>query len=104
MMFAFAGLKRILLADVATACARSPATPSSNNEAPPDWLSRPRRWLENHRVRQRLWRCALLDPRFAKDIGLSELDIASECNTPFWVPVRRSRSLRRSISDRAEPE
>jgi uncharacterized protein YjiS (DUF1127 family) len=71
---------------------------------PPDWLSRPRRWLENHRVRQRIWRCALLDPRFAKDIGLSELDIASECNTPFWVPVRRNRSLRRSISDRAEPE
>jgi len=54
---------------------------------PPRWRSVLWTWLENHRARRRLRRCLALDPRFARDIGLTPDDIARECRAPFWTPV-----------------
>jgi uncharacterized protein YjiS (DUF1127 family) len=51
------------------------------------WLSIIRGWLENHMARRRLQSCASLDPRLAKDIGLSPEEIEMECSAPFWVSI-----------------
>lgn len=45
-------------------------------------------WRHNHAARRGLLRSAQLDPRFARDIGLTDGDIAVEVRKPFWVPVR----------------
>jgi uncharacterized protein YjiS (DUF1127 family) len=91
-MLDVAGLARIFPIVGAAVRDRSLTRAMPGNPAVRDRLPPLRGWLENHRARRRLWRCASLDPRFAKDIGLTESDIASECRAPFWVPVPRPRS------------
>jgi uncharacterized protein YjiS (DUF1127 family) len=44
-------------------------------------------WWRNHAARRELLRSALLDPRFASDIGLTQGDIAMAAHKPFWVAV-----------------
>jgi uncharacterized protein YjiS (DUF1127 family) len=46
-------------------------------------------WLENHAARRRLRRCAVLDRRFAADIGLTPEEMETECLAPFWIAVPR---------------
>ena len=53
------------------------------------WLDRARQWLANARARRKLVRCHELDPRLARDIGLSRSDLLRESMAPFWEPVRR---------------
>ena len=66
----------------------SAARPAHRGAAPPPrWRSVLAMWLENYRARRRLRRCLALDPRFARDIGLTPDDIARECQAPFWTPV-----------------
>lgn len=45
------------------------------------------RWMENHRTQRRLERCALADPRLARDIGLTPGEIAMACRARAWVSV-----------------
>ena len=52
-----------------------------------DWVSVLRGWIANRRARQELWRCASLDRRFARDVGLTDSEVARECDAPFWVAV-----------------
>lgn len=47
-----------------------------------------RTWWRNHTTRCGLLRCALLDPRFASDIGLTQWDIAMAARKSFWVSIR----------------
>jgi uncharacterized protein YjiS (DUF1127 family) len=51
-----------------------------------------RGWAENHTARRRLLRCQRIDPRFAKDIGLTHGDIVLEAHAPFWRKVCASRA------------
>jgi len=53
------------------------------------WPGLLRIWLANARARRQLLHCQELDPRLARDIGLSKSDLARESTAPFWVPVRR---------------
>jgi hypothetical protein len=50
-------------------------------------------WRQNHAARRQLWQCALLDRRFAKDIGLTPDEIAVACASapgrPVSPPVRK---------------
>lgn len=74
----------------------STGTPGSSDEiadarVPLKWLSRIRQWLENDRARRELARCLALDPRFARDIGLSPNDVYSISSAPFWVGITRLR-------------
>jgi uncharacterized protein YjiS (DUF1127 family) len=46
-------------------------------------------WRENAATRRRLRRCASLDPRFVKDIGLTPCEIVMACRAPPWVKVAR---------------
>ena len=88
-MLALADLARIVPIVAAAVRDRSLIRAPSDSRAVRDRLLPLRGWLENRRARRRLWRCASLDPRFARDIGLTESEIASECRAPFWVPVPR---------------
>jgi uncharacterized protein YjiS (DUF1127 family) len=45
-------------------------------------------WRLNWSARRRLLRCYALDPRFARDIGLTETDIEVERHSPFWKALR----------------
>ena len=58
----------------------------------PQWMQRAqarlRRWRANRRARHELWRCAMLDARFLKDIGLTEADLLRRQLVPFEVPGR----------------
>lgn len=45
-------------------------------------------WRSNWTARRRLLRCYALDPRFARDIGLTDTDIEVERHTPFWKTLR----------------
>jgi uncharacterized protein YjiS (DUF1127 family) len=56
----------------------------------PLWRSLLRRWLDNRAARRRLAECARLDRRFAQDIGLSEAQLAAECDAWFWAPLPRA--------------
>jgi len=51
------------------------------------------RWIDNYRARRDLLQCAALDARFARDIGLTDADIAIECASPFWIAVPRVTHL-----------
>jgi uncharacterized protein YjiS (DUF1127 family) len=42
-------------------------------------------WLATARARRQLVRYQALDPRLARDIGLTPSDLSA----PFWVPLRR---------------
>jgi uncharacterized protein YjiS (DUF1127 family) len=53
------------------------------------------RWFANRVARRRLLRYQSMDPRFAKDIGLSHSDMVMEASAPFWVEVRARRESRR---------
>lgn len=66
------------------------------------WVLVLRRWLANQHARRALWRCASLDPRFAKDIGLTLSEIAWECRAPFWVAITRPHNDTRARSCRGE--
>jgi uncharacterized protein YjiS (DUF1127 family) len=46
-------------------------------------------WRNNARDRRRLRACACIDPRLAKDIGMTAEQLRYECQGPFWVPVPR---------------
>lgn len=66
------------------------AAPLSVTIAPrPSWPERLGRWLANARARGRLLRCQSIDPRLARDIGLSQVDLLRESRAPFWEAVRR---------------
>ena len=62
---------------------------SVGNRAPSGWWRRLAVWRENRALRQQLVRCQALDPRFARDIGLSPEAIAMEAERPFWIAVGR---------------
>jgi uncharacterized protein YjiS (DUF1127 family) len=67
----------------------------ADREGPPRrWYTYLGAWLENHAARRRLWRCALLDPRFPKDIGMTPADVVMESRGPFWVAVPRRKDVR----------
>lgn len=51
-------------------------------------------WHRNREARRRLLRSYALDPRLARDIGLTATDITVERRTPFWVPVTARRAAR----------
>lgn len=51
-----------------------------------------RGWAENHTARRRLLRCQRIDPRFAKDIGLTQGDIVLEAYAPCWRKVCARRA------------
>lgn len=51
------------------------------------WWCVLRAWRENHAARRRLRQCAALDERFAKDIGLTQDEVAMLCAEPPWRPV-----------------
>jgi uncharacterized protein YjiS (DUF1127 family) len=53
------------------------------------WAGLLRDWLANARARRQLLRCQDLDPRLARDIGLSESDLLRESTARFWQPVQR---------------
>jgi len=68
--------------------------PSATDATPADagragWRALLGAWVENYKARRQLQRCLSLDPRFAKDIGLTAGEIEMECRAPFWVPVPR---------------
>ena len=50
-----------------------------------------RSWIENSRMRRRLRDWQELDPRFARDVGLTSADIEIESGQPFWVMPELSR-------------
>ena len=56
------------------------------------WRARIEVWLENHKARRELRRCASLDPRFARDIGFSSDELAVVCAAPPWKAVTRPPS------------
>jgi hypothetical protein len=56
------------------------------------WRVRIEVWLENHKARRELRRCASLDPRFARDIGFSSDELAVVCAAPPWKAVTRPPS------------
>jgi hypothetical protein len=51
-------------------------------------------WLANRVARRQLLRYQSMDPRFAKDIGLTHTDMVTEAGAPFWVEVRARRASR----------
>jgi uncharacterized protein YjiS (DUF1127 family) len=60
-----------------------------------NWSSLLATWLANRVARRQLLRYQTMDPRFAKDIGLSHGDMVMEASAPFWVEVRARRESRR---------
>lgn len=54
------------------------------------WRATLRRWRANAAARRQLLQGQLRDPRLAKDIGLSDADLAREAHAQFWVQPRRS--------------
>src|SRR5215467_1312297 len=46
------------------------------------------RWIQNWTARWRLLRCDEIDPRFAKDVGLTFTDIEIERRSPFWLLIK----------------
>ena len=78
------------IADASRSVTCIDAVPLSVSIAPRrSWLGLLRTWLANARARRQLLRCQELDPRLARDIGLSESDLLRESTAPFWKPVRR---------------
>jgi uncharacterized protein YjiS (DUF1127 family) len=78
------------IADASRSVTCIDAAPVSVSVAPRrTWLGLLRTWLANARARRQLLHCQELDPRLARDIGLSKSDLARESTAPFWVPVRR---------------
>ncbi|MBM3545459.1 MAG: hypothetical protein FJX54_00790 [Alphaproteobacteria bacterium] len=50
------------------------------------WRARLADWRRNHSARQALDLNQRLDPRFARDIGLTQTELAFEVEKPFWKP------------------
>jgi len=44
-----------------------------------------RSWRRNHATRRDLLQCMQFDPRFARDIGLTNTEIAMAAQTPSWI-------------------
>lgn len=58
----------------------------------PGWRARLAAWREARAARRHLRIHLALDPRFARDVGLTPDDLAREIGRPFWHPIeRRSR-------------
>ena len=55
----------------------------------PGWRARLAAWRENRAARRYLRVYLALDPRFARDIGLTPDDLAHEIGRPFWRPIDR---------------
>ncbi len=49
------------------------------------------KWLADERARRRLAEYQRIDPRFAKDVGVTPEQIATECAAPFWSGLTLSR-------------
>jgi hypothetical protein len=60
-------------------------------------------WFDNHIARQRLQRCASLDWRFAKDIGLTPGELAIVCAAPPWKAVVRPAVSSTSAAANSQP-
>ena len=61
-------------------------------------------WRRNREARRRLLHFYALDPRLARDIGLTATDITVERRAPFWVPVRARRAGRAGCGSNAPGE
>jgi uncharacterized protein YjiS (DUF1127 family) len=59
----------------------------------PRWRAMLDAWRRNRRARQRLDLSQKLDPRFARDIGLTQTELAIELERPFWSEVDRRSSV-----------
>jgi uncharacterized protein YjiS (DUF1127 family) len=59
-----------------------------------EWRTTLASWRRNRTARSRMLRCALLDPRFASDIGLTLDEVETECRAPFWRAVARLQGAR----------
>lgn len=57
--------------------------------APAGWRAKLAAWREARAARRHLRDCLALDPRFARDVGLTPDDLAREIGRPFWRPVDR---------------
>lgn len=66
------------------------AARAARRDRPPSWRSILSAWLETYRARRRLLHCLALDPRFARDIGLTPEEVAAECRAPFWTALPRT--------------
>jgi len=54
------------------------------------WRARLAAWRRSRAARQALDLNQRLDPRFARDIGLTQTELAFEVERPFWVKGRVS--------------
>lgn len=61
-------------------------------------------WRRTREARRRLLHFCALDPRLARDIGLTATDIAVERRAPFWVPVGARRAGRTGRGSNAPGE
>lgn len=55
----------------------------------PGWRALLAAWREARAARRHLRDCLALDPRFARDVGLTPDDLAREIGRPFWHPLDR---------------
>ena len=55
----------------------------------PGWRATLAAWRERRAARRHLRDYLALDPRFARDIGLTPDEIEVERGRPFWTGVRR---------------
>jgi len=51
--------------------------------------------LQNYAARRELRRCASLDPRFARDIGLTPDELAMVCAAPPWRRTPSGQSIKK---------
>jgi uncharacterized protein YjiS (DUF1127 family) len=57
------------------------------------WWARIADWRRNCAIRHGLDLNQRIDPRFARDIGLTQTDLAFEVERPFWVEAGRDRRM-----------